>query len=322
MMVARVAMQAQTREEDWIFRHDIGPCGRAPRLALVANLQGGELNGLFVLARLATFLRGIEAGRWRGLRLRERVIVVPTANAANLRAISVKQFGRKQPEIKTVARDLTESVVNITQSAYYRVNVHTASTDLEEMPQVRVYTPSDDERASACLFGLPAVIERPLVRGGAPNLMRAWHPHGGENFAVYAGRAGNLQPGHCETLFRALVTFMDRVGIIEGLDLAEEEDDLHYFSLNQMHVVHAEQSGIFSSRLEVGRWVQAGEEIGQGYDGFTGETQARIVAPRAGLLTSLRRQPLLYEGDLVARIMIVGTDQSGSLAWLAGDTGT
>ena len=284
------------RGDGSIPHHDIGPRERAPRLALVADLQGQELNGMFVLSRLAAFLRDIEAGRRRGLRLRERVLVIPTVgNAAEGQGTSAQR-------IAWLRWAMIDAVVAVTQAAYYRVAIH-PSPDVEEMPQVRLYAPNDDERASACLFGLPAVIERPLEPEDVPALVRTWRPHGGENFALHAGQASGLQTAHCESLFRALVAFLDRTGIVGGLRLANEEEELGYFGLRQVFVVLAEQSGIFSSRQEVGRWVQAGEELGQVYDGFTGGERARVVAPVAGLLASLRRQPLLRESDLVARIL-------------------
>ena len=146
-----------------IPHHDIGPRERAPRLALVADLQGQELNGMFVLSRLAAFLRDIDAGERRDLRLRERVLVVPTVgHAPAARGTGAQQAAR-------LRWAMTEAVMAVTQSAYYRVAIH-PSPDIEEMPQVRLYAPNDDERASACLFGLPAVIERPLEPGDAPAL--------------------------------------------------------------------------------------------------------------------------------------------------------
>lgn len=290
-------MTERLRGDSSIPHHDIGPRGRAPRLALVADLQGQELNGMFVLSRLAAFLRDIDEGQQRGLRLRERVLVIPSLdNVPEARETSTQRAA-------WLRWAMTEAVAAVTQAAYYRVAIH-PSPDIEEMPQVRLYAPNDDERASACLFGLPAVIERPLELGDTPALTRAWRPCGGENFVLHAGQAGGLQAAYCESLFRALVAFLDRTGIVSGLRLANEEEDLRYFGLRQTFVVLAEQSGIFSSRQEVGRWVRAGDELGQIYDGFTGGERARVTAPVAGLLASLRRQPLLREGDLVVRILI------------------
>ena len=287
------------RSDGSIPHHDIGPRERAPRLALVADLQGQELNGMFVLSRLAAFLRDIAARQRRDLCLRERVLVIPSIGGA---AATAGAQGKSPQQAAWLRWAMVEAVATLTQAAYYRVAIH-PNPDLEEMPQVRLYAPNDDERASACLFGLPAVIERPLEPGDAPALARAWRRCGGENFALYAGQTGGLQTAHCESLFRALIAFLDRTGIVGGLRLADEEEDLCYFGLRQVFAVPAEQSGIFSSRQEVGRWVQAGEELGQVYDSFTGSERARIVVPVAGLLASLRRQPLLREGDLVARIL-------------------
>ena len=42
--------------------------------------------------------------------------------------------------------------------------------------------------------------------------------------------------------------------------------------------------------------------IGEVFDGFSGERHAEVRAPTSGLLSGIRRQPLLYEGDLIARL--------------------
>ncbi len=289
------------RDKSWLPRHDIGSWERAPRLALVANLHGNDLNGMFVLSRLATFLRSVEAGRRPGLQLRERVVIVPAVDGLR-EAGNMQRAARWTRGRRLTAGAVADRVMEMTRTAYYRVEVRTMGCDLEELPQVWLYAPSDDERASACLFGLPAVVEQSDDEN-AGELLRAWQPEGGENFVIHAGQSGNLQTRHCETLFRAFAAFLERTGVIGGLRLVEDEDDLHYFDRRQACDVRAEQSGIFSSTLDVGRWVQAGETIGQVCDSFTGEARVRITAPVAGLLAGLRRQPLLCQGDLVARIL-------------------
>jgi predicted deacylase len=102
------------------------------------------------------------------------------------------------------------------------------------------------------------------------------------------------------------VAFLDRSGIVDGLILSEEEENLHYFGVHQTYPILSEHAGIFVSRLEVGRWIQAGECLGLIYHGFTGKLQAAINAPVSGLVSSLRRQPLLAEGDFVALILTAG----------------
>lgn len=302
------------RGERSILHHDIGPRERIPRLALVANIGNSQdVNGMFVLSRLAAFLRDIAVGERPGLRLHERVLIVPTvSNPPDGLDADSRRIGWARWAI-------TEAVVALTRIAYYRVDIYPASLDIEEMPQLRLYAPNDDERASACLFGLPAVLERPLEPGDAPGLVRIWRSYGGENFSIHAGQAGGLQTKPCEILFRALLAFLDRTGMVSGLHLANDEEDLRYFGIHQLSAVMAEQSGIFSSRQTVGRWVRIGEELGRIYDDFTGSERAQVVAPTAGLLCSLRRQPLLLAGDLVARILMpTSATQRSRARWAGG----
>jgi predicted deacylase len=168
---------------------------------------------------------------------------------------------------------------------------------------VRLYDPTEDERVTARLFGLTAVIEHPTNTIFTATIGHAWKAHGGTNFVLRAGYAGNLQLPHCEHLFRSLVVFIQRTGILQGTTVAEEsEEDVHYFGVAQTTRIVADTAGLFISHLEVGRWLQAGDLIGHVYDGFDGQLRAEIKTPVAGLLSGIRRQPLLFEGDLIARL--------------------
>lgn len=311
-------MTAPLRDDFDIPYHDVGPVERTPRLALVAGLHGNELNGVFVLARLAAFLRDVEQGKRPDLRLRERVLLVPAVNVLGVNLLSrVWPFdkidlNRVFPGLEggETTQRIAAALLRLTRGAYYRIDIHSSNLDIEELPQVRLYAPNDDERATACLFGLPAVIERPLNKMFMATLVHAWRAHGGENFVLQAGRAGDLQSRHCETLFRSLVAFLDRTGIVEGLTLADDEEDLHYFGLRQSYAVLSEQAGFFVGRIDPGRWVQTGELLGHLYDGFTGDLLKDVHTPVAGLVCSVRRQPLLFEGDLLCRIQTL--DDSGN----------
>ena len=97
--------------------------------------------------------------------------------------------------------------------------------------------------------------------------------------------------------------FLQRTGILQGAPAVEEsEADVHYFGVEQMARLVADSAGLFISSLEVGRWLQAGDLIGHVYDGFDGQLCAEIKTPVSGLLSGIRRQPLLFEGDLLASI--------------------
>ena len=307
---ALLRMTAPLREDFEIAYHDIGSAHAAPTLALVAGIHGDELNGVFVLSRLAHFLTAVAAGRQPGQQLCARVIIVPAVNV-----LGVNTRNRRWPFDSTdinrmfpgynageTTQRIAHAVLELTRAAQYRVDIHSSNLDFEELPQVRLYEPTDVERGTARLFGLPAVIERPMNAIFTSTIGYAWRVFDGQSFVIQAGQAGVLQPAHCDRLFRALVAFLSRTGILTGVVLSDEDEEQHYFGLQHTFPLISEHAGLFLSRLQVGRWLQAGDVIGQVYDGFEGQLRHEIKAPTAGLLSGIRRQPLLFEGDLIARI--------------------
>jgi predicted deacylase len=283
-------MTAPLREDFYILYHDIGEEFGPPRIALVAGLHGNELNGVFVLSRLAAFLQEVAAGQQAGLRLCQRAIIIPAVNILGLNTLSRHwpfdhtDINRMFPgyDAGETTQRIAHAVLEAPRVAHYRVDLHSAALDFEEVPQVRLYDPSMDERALAQLFGLPAVIERPTNTIFTVTIGHAWKAHEGANFVLRAGYAGNLQLPHCERLFRALVTFLQRTGIVQGKPGPEEsEEDVHY-------------------------------SIGQVFDGFDGHLCAEVKAPVSGLLSGIRRQPLLFEGDLIAHLQTRQAVASGA----------
>jgi len=304
-------MTAPSREDFDVAYHDIGPQGQAPKLALVAGLHGNELNGVFVLARLASFLRRVAAGAHDEAQLLARVLVVPAVNVLGLNTRSRNwpfdgtDVNRMFPgyDAGETTQRIAAALLELTSQAEWRIDIHSSNADFEELPQVRLCESTEEERRAARWLGLPAVIERRANQTYQTTLASAWRSRGGRGLVVQAGHADSLQSHHCERLFRALIDFLERAGLLVGVRLAEPEEDVQLFGPRQSFPLISEHAGWFVSRLEVGQWLLAGELIGYVYDGFSGEQRAEVHAPVSGLLAGIRRQPLLCEGDLVARIL-------------------
>lgn len=267
-----------------LARHDIGPGREPPRAALVAGLPGDDINGTFVLSRLADLLHRAWTGEHPEYRLLRRVLVIPAAGAG------------------AGAEPASQQLLEATRNAWLRVAVRSAEAALEALPQVQLYGAHDDERASAFLFGLPAIVERPAAADSAPALAQAWRPHGGESFVIEAGQPGALQLPHCERLFQALLNFLRHKEVIAGGTLTDFDEDVHLFGPEQTAPLVAAEAGLFVTHLDVGRWMQPGETLGHVYDPFDGRILRELTVPVGGLLASLRRQPRVGAGELVARI--------------------
>lgn len=304
-------MTAPARDVFDVPYHDLGPADERPAAALVAGIHGNELNGIFVLARLASFLRRIAAGERAGASLVGRVLVIPAVNVlgVNLRRrrwpFDGTDINRMFPGYgagETTQR-IAGALLERTGDAAHRLDLHSSNLDFEELPQVRLYDASDDARRAARWLGLPAIVELHGNPTFTTTLGHAWRQLPGVSLIVQAGQAGSLQSAHCERLFGALVGFLARAGVITGLALPPQPDDeSHAFGPRQAFPLFSDHAGWFVPRAEVGRWLRGGETLGFVYNGFDGELRAEVRAPVAGLLTGIRRSPLLYQGDLVARL--------------------
>jgi len=305
-----LCMTAPVREGFDIPCHEIGPNAAHPAVALVAGLHGDEINGVFILSRLADFLNKVEAGAYPELKLVKRVLIIPAVNVlgVNLRTrtwpFDKSDINRMFPgsTMGETTQRIAYAVLEATKRAEYRIDIHTASTDFEEVPQVRLYGPSAAERKTAHLFGLPAIMERSLSPVFTTTMMYSWKVWPGESFVLRVGQGGTVQLEHCQRTFRAMVSFLGRIGVLEGVQISVEDEEICCFDKPSAFRVFAEKAGTFVSDRQVGRWVRAGQELGFIYDSFNGSVIEKVVAPVAGLLSGIRRHPLLFEGDLILRV--------------------
>ena len=155
---------------------------------------------------------------------------------------------------------IAAALLELTTPARWRIDIHCSNVDFEELPQVRLYDP-DRRGARGGALARPArpSSSGPLTPTYQATLANAWRERGGGALVIQAGYAGSMQPQHCERLFRALVDFLERAGLLLGVRLAEPEEDVHHFGPRHSFPIISEHAGWFVSRLEVGQWLQAGE---------------------------------------------------------------
>lgn len=303
-------MTAPLRHRFHIDYHDFGNPDRPPAVVLVAGIHGNELNATFVLSRLAHFLKTLLQAPRGEARLQERVLIIPAVNVLGLNTknrfwpFDRTDINRMFPgyNLGETTQRIAAAVFELTKKAHYRIDIHASNEDFEELPQVRLYEPTEEEKKTAKFFDLPAIIERRSNQIVTSTMGHSWKGYGGQNFVIQAGMAGQIQPEHCERLFESLVAFLSRIGVLHKVELAPGDQDCHYFGPDQTVPLISEQAGFFISKRKVGQWLKAGDVIGSVFDGFSGEVQAEITAPMPGLLVGLRRQPILYEGDLMASL--------------------
>lgn len=303
-------MTAPCRQDFEIAYHEIGPSDQELALALVAGTHGNELNGVFILSRLADYLNGIAAEKQKGVRLVKRVLIVPAVNVLgfNIRSrlwpFDKTDLNRMFPgydQGETTQR-IASALLKVCEPAAYRIDFH-SNVEVEELPHLRAYQPDEGEKTSAMKFGLN-VIEKSIKPALTVSLIQAWKNLSGESFVMRGGLAGDLQLKHCEAIFQALLQFLKSIGALVGEKEFNREEETSYYLPSQNHRLISNKAGFFVSKLEVGHEIRVGDLIGYLYDSFTGEVREEIRSPQKGKLLAIRRQPLIYQGDIIAKILI------------------
>lgn len=67
-----------------------------------------------------------------------------------------------------------------------------------------------------------------------------------------------------------MVSFLGRIGVLEGVQIAVEDEEICYFDKKSAFRVYAEKAVTFVSDRQVRRWVRQGQEVGYIYDSFSG----------------------------------------------------
>ncbi|KAA0893345.1 M14 family metallopeptidase [Oryzomonas rubra] len=305
-----VLMTAPLREDFTIPCHELGPAAGNPAVSFVSGLHGDEINGIYILARLADFLTAVEGGGYPKLRLAQRVLIIPAVNVLGTNTLrrawpfDQSDQNRMFPgnQMGETTQRIAYTVLEATKKSAYRVDLHSSNLYFEELPQVRLYDPTPEERETAHLFGLSAIMERSVSPVFTTTLMYSWKYWPGQSFLLQIGQAGSIQLPHCQQVFRGLVSFLGRIGVLEGVEVAEADQEALYFTRECSVRIYADRAGMFVSDKSLGGWVSKGQELGYIYDSFNGNVRTRVTAPVAGLLTGIRRQPMLFEGDLLMRI--------------------
>lgn len=94
---------------------------------------------------------------------------------------------------------------------------------------------------------------------------------------------------------------MSEMGIWDGPEPVVQEPAVS--SDGEVEFIRSAVDGVFLPLIEHNHYVKKGDLIGEVVDPFEGTVKRQIRTERGGLLFTLRAYPVVYEGDLLARIL-------------------
>jgi len=277
--------------------------GEGPRVVLVAGLRGDTPEGTRILHAAGRHLLGVHE------RLQGTVDLLPCVNplAAHLGARAWPGFDvdldRRFPgRADGHAPDrVAHAIVEAIRGADQVVELRGAHPAFRQAAQARVHAGQAEaiERASACnarvLWRRDEATDGSLAEA-VPSLI-----------SLEGGVGNRLTEGVGLELCDGVLNLLAVMGI-----LPEDQLPFHWAAIQRpisvdddgVIPVRAERGGLFLPLVSVWAEVEVGEVLGEVVEPVTGEVRESIVAPRGGRVLAQREQPVVYPGNLVARVVV------------------
>lgn len=301
-----------TGERMRIFKHRYVPVGLSeaelsclPRACVVTGIHGDELEGQYAIYELSRRIRSAPQN------LAGVIDIYPAVNPMGIGAIErgIPQFDLDMDRIfpgnetaspfEALAAELVEDV----KGAQVAFDLHASNVYLREVPQIRI----DDEQASEQLLSLARLANMDFLWVHANTaVLKGTFAHsmndmGVPTLVIEAGVGMSITPEVGEQIAMGMLSVLAKVGVWTGLvpivRMPQESSD------GEVILIHAEKAGMFVPCAPFGKEVEEGQLVGRILDCGAGVVLQELRAPARGLLFTMREYPLVYPGNLIARIL-------------------
>lgn len=291
------------------FHWDGGKNGES--LSLVSGLHGDHLNGLLVNQRLIRFLDEIAAGAHPDYQLAGRVQIFP---AVNLHALASGQptgpFDNLDMDLAfpgSLGGEATEriaaAVLAHSSDSTYGILLKSSATHYEDAPHVQCFHPDRWERKLAGHLNLSVIREIRPAATLRQQLIYQWVVADLLCYLLSAGRPGAVDSDMCDRLFSGIVAFMVKTGLVKFSGTPADPGKSEYYRARDEHTLFTAHAGWFLPEVVVGTGLKKGQRLGEVRDLFRGVTLEEILAPKDGMLITLRSYPVVYEKEPVATLL-------------------
>lgn len=276
-----------------------GPC-----LVVTAAVHGDEINGAEIIRRL---MRQQMLGRLAGT-----LIAVPVVNVLGF-------IGRSRylPDRRDLNRSFPGSEsgsmasrlaflfrTEVMNRATHAIDLHTAAIHRDNLPQVRADLDDPADEALARAFGVPVVLNAPLIEG---SLRRTAREAGVPVITYEGGEALRFNETAIRAGLKGVIRVMRHLRMLPPARSRRPAPEPQYIA-DDSSWMRAGQDGLFRAAVALGDRVRAGQPLGWIADPFGG-AEIAVEAAFSGLVIGRANLPLVHEGEAlfhVARFDHVG----------------
>lgn len=283
------------------------------RVSFISGLHGDEFEGPYLCHRLIHALRQIQETQPEAFQ--GEVHTYPAANPPALNngtrlwpfyGSDMNRMMGRHPGASIPVQLSQELFEDLKNSSDLVVDIHASNLHLKELPQIRIIEEFSEELLPLALQTHTDIIwVHPMAGVFESTLGYNLNKLNIPTLVVETGICLRIEPDFVDRLFHGMMHLLYEQGVLTSLPsdipTALTPQVVYPRGVGQASTKH---SGLFVSRVALGRRVGEGEIIGQVLDPVAGTVLEEVTAPGNGLLFTLREQPAVHSGALLARVAL------------------
>lgn len=259
-----------------------------------AAIHGDEINGVEIVNRV---LAQLDPKEMRGTLLAVPVVNVHGFMSGDRYLPDRRDLNRSFPGSRSgslASRLANLFMTEIVSQCEIGIDLHTASDNRTNLPQIRATLDDEQTLALAEVFGAPLILHAKSQPG---TLRQAAVKKGKSVLLFEAGEALRFDRLSIDTGVAGIRR------VLRHLDIADwDGPDAEPVAVSRSSSwIRASQSGVARLEIEIGETVIAGQQIGTIIDAF-GKRLSTIKAKRAGLVIGRTLYPLVNKGDALVHV--------------------
>ncbi len=284
----------------------------AARLSVVTGIHGDELEGQYVCYELARrlkehpeFLHGI-------------VDIYPALNPLGI-DMSMRLIPKKDIDLNrcfpgSAKGNMTEryaaAIVEDLAGSDMVLDIHASDRFVRELPQVRISREFSEKLLPfARQMNVDLIWMNKIDVVHESTLAHTLNTLGIPTMVLEMGLGMRIDQTFGNQIVDGILKLMSEMGMWAGPVPRTQMPVIS--SDGEVEFIRSNRQGIFLPAIEHNHYAIPGQIIGRLVNPYTGETYEEIRAHKGGLVFSLRVNPMVYEGSLIARVLRAKEEQEG-----------
>ena len=197
---------------------------------------------------------------------------------------------------------ITATVVDSLIGSDICIDLHASDIFVREIPQVRL---SEDFAEALLPYAKMTNADMIWMNATATvhesTLAHSMNLLGVPTLVLEMGQGHDIHRSFGNQIVDGIFHIMSEMGIWTGPEPKVQEPAIS--SDGEVEFIRSKSDGVFLPLIEHNHYVKKGDLIGKVVDPFEGTVKQQIRTAKGGLLFTLRAYPVVYEGDLLARIL-------------------